>query len=253
MRTRGVLLLTLPLAVACWAETPETAANEPETAFSQGSERITATLSLDAAQQSGREVFETMCWTCHGSAGRGDGPAATAGAMTAPPNFLVGEYPNMDADDFQARFSAALAGEDDTHPHMRFVTSILKPDKFADALSYIPALTYPRIIPGSAIAGGALYETRCMACHGAEGRGDGPAAASLVSVQPTDFTQDPLIASQDWGALFSRIREGGQGRHTSMPPWGVVFTDAQMWDLVAFIGSLQPGVFAPLGEGPLMP
>jgi hypothetical protein len=32
-----------------------------------------------------------------------------------------------------------------------------------------------------------------------------------------------------------------------MPPWGVVFTDEEMWDLVAFIGSLQPGVFPPLG------
>lgn len=126
---------------------------------------------------------------------------------------------------------------------MRYVTSILQPEKFAEALSYLPALIFPSAIPGSAITGGAMYQTRCQGCHGAEGRGDGPAAASLVSEPPADFTQDALIASRDWEVLFNRIREGGQGRHTSMPPWGIVFTEAEMWDLVAFIGSLQPGVF----------
>ena len=154
----------------------------------------------------------------------------------------------MSVADFERRFTAALAGEDDTHPHMRYVTSILQPDKFTDALGYLPALIYPAEIPGSAIAGSVLYEKRCRACHGDEGRGDGPTAPYLGSAQPADFTQDPLIASRDWGGVFARIREGGQGRHTSMPPWGVVFTDEEMWDLVAFIGSLQPDVFPPLGE-----
>ena len=248
MRTRGGLLLTLALVVGCGGEAPDTVVERSGIRSAGGAEQAVATLSLDAGQQSGRQVFETMCWTCHGSSGRGDGPAAMSGAVTAPPNFLLGEYPNLDADDFQARFRMALSGQEDTHPHMRYVTSILQPDKFADALSYLPALIFPSVIPGSAIAGGELYKTRCEGCHGVEGRGDGPAAAFLVSAPPVDFTQDSLISSRDWGALFDRIREGGQGRHTSMPPWGVIFTEGQMWDLVAFIGSLQPGVFPPLRE-----
>jgi mono/diheme cytochrome c family protein len=250
MRKRGGLVLTLSLVIGCGGETPGTVAGGPEI---RSGEQAVGTLSLDAGERSGKEVFETVCWTCHGSAGRGDGPVVTAGAVTAPPNFLIGEYPSLDADDFQTRFRMAFLGQDDTHPHMRYVASILKPEKFSDALSYIPALIFPWVIPGSAIAGGALYETRCQGCHGVEGRGDGPAAAFLVAAPPADFTQDELISSGDWGALFDRIREGGQGRHTSMPPWGVVFTEGEMWDLVAFIGSLQPGVFPPLGEGPPTP
>ncbi len=252
MRKRAVLLLTLSLVVACTAETPESVARVPDTRSVGGYEQTAATRSLDDAQQSGRQVFEMVCWTCHGSAGRGDGPVAIAGAVDTPPNFMMGEYPNLDAEDFKTRFNQAFFGQDDTHPHMRYVTSILRPDKFADALSYIPALIFPSEIPGSAIAGGAMYETRCKGCHGEEGRGDGPAAEFLVSAPPADFTQDSLILNRDWGALFQRIREGGQGRHTSMPPWGFVFTEGEMWDLVAFIASLQPGVFAPL-RGESMP
>ena len=170
MRTRGVLLLTFTLVIGCRGDAPETGAEGPEIVTVGVSQQAVTALTLDTRQESGRQVFETLCWTCHGSAGRGDGPAAIAGAVTAPPNFLVGEYADLDTDDFEARFEMALAGQDDPHPHMRYVTSILKPDKFADALSYIPALIYPALIPGSAIAGGALYQTRCQVCHGAEGR-----------------------------------------------------------------------------------
>ena len=248
MRTRGGLLLTLSLIIGCGGETPDAVREGPELSSAGDGGQALAVLSLDAGQRSGRQVFETVCWTCHGSAGRGDGPVAIADAVSAPPNLLMGEYPRLDADAFQSRFRMALSGQEDTHPHMRYVTSILQPDKFADALSYLPALIFPPDLPGSAIAGSALYETRCLGCHGPEGRGDGPAAEFLLSAQPADFTENALISSGDWGALFDRIREGGQGRHTSMPPWGVVFTEAEMWDLVAFIGSLQPGVFPPLGE-----
>lgn len=248
MPTRGLLLLTLSLIVGCSGETSGRVAEDPETPSVGGDGQAAPTLSLDDAQQSGRQVFETVCWTCHGSAGRGDGPVVIAGGTTPPPNFLIGEYPDMNAGDFEARFRLALAGREDTHPHMRYVTSILTPEKFADALSFLPALIFPSMIPGSAIAGGVMYETRCQGCHGEEGRGDGAAAASLGSARPADFTQDTLISSRDWEGLFTRIREGGQGTHTSMPPWGIVFTDAEMWDLVAFIASLQPGVFPPFGE-----
>lgn len=37
--------------------------------------------------------------------------------------------------------------------------------------------------------GKTLYETKCQICHGANGKGDGPAAAALSS-QPMDF-HDP--------------------------------------------------------------
>ncbi len=248
MSTRSATVFILALLLGCTGDAPSSGTDEsvaqPVVSLDQAPSRLT----LTATQQSGKRLYETVCWTCHGLAGRGDGPVVSASAVTSPPSFQIGKYPNMSAEDIRARFRAALDGVDESHPHMRYVMSILQPDRFMEALSYVPALIYPSEIPGSAIAGQVIYEPRCGVCHGETGRGDGAAAESLISAKPADFTQDTLIARRDWVALFQRIRGGGQGRHTSMPPWGMVFTEAEMWDLVAFIATLQEGVFPTLAE-----
>lgn len=66
-----------------------------------------------------------------------------------------------------------------------------------DPTDYPPmkGYTVPPVDPAALIAGGpqllergrALYAENCVACHGAAGRGDGPAAANLVP-RPRDFT-----------------------------------------------------------------
>jgi mono/diheme cytochrome c family protein len=248
MSTRIATVFILALLVGCAGDAPSSGTDGSVAQPVNGQEQAASALTLTATQQSGRQLYETVCWTCHGSAGRGDGPVVSAGAVPSPPNFQIGEYPGMSAVDIRARFRGALDGVDESHPHMRYVMSILQPERFQEALSYVPALIYPSEIPGSAIAGQVIYEPRCGVCHGDTGRGDGYVAESLISAKPADFTQDTLIARRDWVALFQRIREGGQGRHTTMPPWGIVFTEGEMWDLVAFIAALQEGVFPTLAE-----
>lgn len=242
----SAVILTSAILAACVGDVPQDRAEELE-AVGDTSEGPTSLLRLSDTQQRGRRLFETICWTCHGSAGRGDGPVTLAGSVSTPPDFLTGDYPSLSVADLEWRFRGVLAGADDTHPHMRYVTSILDPSSFLDALAFIPALTYPSEIPGSAIAGRETYRFRCLACHGETGRGDG-SIGELLEIRPADFTQDTLIAQRDWEAVFQRIREGGQATHSSMPPWGIFFSEAEMWDLVAFISSLQPGVFPSLAE-----
>jgi hypothetical protein len=41
---------------------------------------------------------------------------------------------------------------------MQFVASLLKPERFGDALSFVQVLAYPPEIPGSAFAGKAIYD-----------------------------------------------------------------------------------------------
>jgi mono/diheme cytochrome c family protein len=72
-------------------------------------------------------------------------------------------------------------------------------------------------------AGAELYARYCASCHGATGRGDGPAAASLAP-RPADLTRSSL----DLGDLVRRI----DGRHevrphgsSAMPVWGEVFNE----------------------------
>ena len=66
-------------------------------------------------------------------------------------------------------------------------------------------------------------------------------AADVLLVAPAQFPSDTLIAARDWEGLFRRIREGGEVHGSSMPPWGIMLSEDEMWDLVAYIASFQGG------------
>jgi mono/diheme cytochrome c family protein len=149
----------------------------------------------------------------------------------------------------QANFQAAAADPQGTHPHMQNVLSIIDMEAFGDALEYLPALTYPPEIPGSAIAGRGIYVIRCQGCHGATGQGDGP-GSDVLEIRPADFTRDTLLAARNFEGAFQKIRTGGGGVHgSSMPAWGVMLGDGDVWDLVSYISSFQAGVLSPPPSG----
>jgi DMSO reductase family type II enzyme heme b subunit len=88
-----------------------------------------------------------------------------------------------------------------------------------------------------------LYERHCAQCHGASGKGDGP-AAELVYPRPRNFTtavfkvrstlSGQLPTDQD---LFRAISEGLPG--TSMPPWKKHLSEDDRWQLVHHIKTLD--------------
>jgi len=86
--------------------------------------------------------------------------------------------------------------------------------------------------PQSAARGRELFLQACQACHGPEGRGDGPATAGL-SKRPKDLTRIAAPPIFPDGVLAYRIRNGGE----AMPAWKGVLSDAQVWDLVSYIRS----------------
>jgi mono/diheme cytochrome c family protein len=85
-------------------------------------------------------------------------------------------------------------------------------------------------------AGRTLYEARCLACHGAEGKGDGPAGAAL-NPPPADFT-DPHHASfySDAGRVET-IRGGVP--ETAMPAFRDVLTEREILDIYAYVKALR--------------
>lgn len=199
---------------------------------------------LNQDQVAGRQVYETVCWTCHGESGRGEGPAVESGQVPQPPDLTSDVYASATAEELQARF-AELPDADPEHPHMRVVRSLLTEERFAQALTYVPILGYPAEVPGAAMRGREVYQFRCAACHGEAGEGDGP-AADILATPPADFTTDTLIAAGDFESLFQRVHDGGAGVHgSSMPPWGVLMSDTQIWDLVAYIATFQDVSFTP--------
>ena len=81
---------------------------------------------------------------------------------------------------------------------------------------------------------GALYKKRCMGCHGATGKGDGPAAA-VVNPKPQDMTDAKRMA-QFTDAKLTEVIERGQN---SMPAFGSRLKSAEVKALVAYIRSLS--------------
>jgi mono/diheme cytochrome c family protein len=97
-----------------------------------------------------------------------------------------------------------------------------------------------------------MYQQHCAACHGRNGKGDGP-AASAMTTKPTDITvmqrrhgafftaqlesairgTDPVVAHgvpgmMVWGALFRADAHGNEA-----------VVDARIEDLVAFVETIQ--------------
>ena len=64
----------------------------------------------------------------------------------------------------------------------------------------------------------ALFKARCVTCHGAAGKGDGPAAAGLP-IKPRNFSDSAWQAAMTDGQLAKTIQEGGAavGKSATMP------------------------------------
>jgi high-affinity iron transporter len=83
-------------------------------------------------------------------------------------------------------------------------------------------------------AGAALYAAQCAACHGAEGRGDGPAGASL-DPRPASFHDRARLAQRSVFGLYSTITLGVE--NTGMTAYRALSED-QRWALAFHVASL---------------
>jgi cytochrome c oxidase cbb3-type subunit 2 len=92
--------------------------------------------------------------------------------------------------------------------------------------------------------GKAVYDRRCVECHGERGQGDGP-AAHLLLPHPRDFTLGRYkIRSTETGSLptdadlVRSVRKGLYG--SAMPAWETIIPDADIQDVVRYIKTFSP-------------
>lgn len=83
----------------------------------------------------------------------------------------------------------------------------------------------------SLLRGNELYRRYCAACHGASGKGDGPAGTALTP-KPANLREMAKMHSA--GDLAWKITHG----RGPMPSWKGVLTEPQIWDVVNYIQSL---------------
>jgi mono/diheme cytochrome c family protein len=107
--------------------------------------------------------------------------------------------------------------------------------------------------PAPASSGRDMYRAYCAACHGADGRGDGPASAALKS-RSLDLTglakrnAGKFPELRVFGAINGDLRVTAHGSK-DMPTWGAVFgqmdgpdvagTKLRIRNLTKYVESLQ--------------
>jgi high-affinity iron transporter len=92
----------------------------------------------------------------------------------------------------------------------------------------------PRQVPDVAAAA-ALYNAHCASCHGADGHGDGPQAASLDPV-PRNFHDTAAMNVRSPFGLYNTITLGVGG--TSMLPFSGLGED-ERWTLALYVAGLH--------------
>lgn len=218
-----------------------------------------------AAIEAGAPVFLQNCAMCHGDGGNGDGDAATALATKGVKVARLNDLDRMSKLSREqilevVRKGGGHTGRSDAMPAwadslseeqienvVAFVTSL------ATTNPAIPLATlahYLQSPPGVAAEGRSLFLHHCAACHGNEGKGDGPFAAKLKAmtshVQPRNLTDAEYMNTLKDEKLYATISLGAGhfGKATQMPAWNLVLTPAQMKNLVAYVRSLSGGAEA---------
>jgi mono/diheme cytochrome c family protein len=121
---------------------------------------------------------------------------------------------------FCAQAAAEKKPEVATHPPNRYV------------LEELPASYRPLLDDGQKI-----YQTRCAMCHGNQGGGDGPVAATLA-VKPRIFTDSHWMAGQADGGFLVAALYGIPG--STMPAFAGQLSEKELWAAVAYIRQFSP-------------
>ena len=92
-----------------------------------------------------------------------------------------------------------------------------------------PAANADTSLPGDAEAGAALYAAKgCVACHGADGRGNG-------GMTGADFVGDATRLAKGNDVLIASITDGVLDVSPIMPPQGSVMTEQEIKDVLSYI------------------
>ena len=87
-----------------------------------------------------------------------------------------------------------------------------------------------------------LYGRDCAACHGPEGKGDGPAGVNLPGKSkmdpempqgPADLTDGGAMLAASDALLQGKLLRGGMG--TGMPEFGSLYSDEEQWTMIAYL------------------
>jgi cytochrome c oxidase cbb3-type subunit 2 len=200
-----------------------------------------ASFRTEASVEHGKEVFKQRCEGCHGEKGDGKGQAAKFFVRAKPRDFTSGTFkfrttPSgslpLDSDIYRT-ITAGVRGtamppwftlpEEERWDLVHYIKTFSREfkDSAPEPPVYVPAAAKPNA--EMLAQGRELYDKfQCWQCHGREGRGDGPSAATLTDdwgdrILPTDFTAGVFKVVPRPEDIFRTFMTGLNG--TPMPSY----------------------------------
>jgi mono/diheme cytochrome c family protein len=194
--------------------------------------------SADPAEVAvGQDLYEKLCAACHGPYGRGDGPLAE-NLSVQPPDLTLAATLERQSDEQLVK--ALRYGSGAKHTPM-VMGQNLNEDALRDVVAYLRTL----YVPGKHVsvpAGRDIYAAICWTCHGVDGDGKGPSAASIDGVKPRDFTAPDFRITGREAELHRVISQGAaKAFHGSeyMLEWGNKLSPQQINDVIEYLKTFQ--------------
>jgi mono/diheme cytochrome c family protein len=230
-------------------------------------------VSDDAAIERGRTLFSRQCAACHGTEGRGDGPASyllnpKPRDLVAARYRIVSTWEGVPTDDDLFRtISRGMPGS--AMPSWRHLpeTDRWALVRYVKSLAETPLVVAPASAPGDAENTGVvavpaepadsttnvarareLYEGACASCHGATGKGDVVQALFDAEGRPThprDHTSGIFKGDPRPEDLYRRIVVGMPGTPMAANDWA---HGDDAWYLTRYVLSLSSEAQRTRGE-----
>lgn len=209
--------------------------------------------------EEGKALFIQKCLPCHSCAGNGQGPYARQTlARPANLNERISNFPKPVDTYMNWRVSEGVPGtamppwgwslDEDTIRkistyEMSFVLGSLRTvpgsvsdaesDKFNTDTNITPAIAGTKEQFDS---GNKLFGLYCAVCHGADGKGNGPASirsdGGYIVPVPANFTESGA-SFLNYGRYVWKVKEGVET--TNMPPWKMALSDSEISDLIFYV------------------
>jgi mono/diheme cytochrome c family protein len=186
----------------------------------------------------GAVLYDGNCRTCHGPAGGAPSPAMLRmmeNLMSVTDPVYLAETPD------DSLISAVETGRGKMKPfadklsHEK-ILAIVRFLRTFEAAAQAPPSEGREVAPvsGNSARGAAVYRSECGACHGDEGKGDGPAAAGLTP-RPPDLTRSERVLTMADEELLQYLSVG----EGSMPGYGEILTPQELRYVVAWLRALD--------------
>ena len=221
--------------------------------------RETTVIARPALDQ-GATAYLAYCAVCHGARGAGDGPlAAELESQGAVDGVELDDRARLDELGREGIIKQIAAGpkhtgrlnltppwsdlldEPTTNSVADYVLTL--PDSMAAPMADAMALYLSSPVAGAPHARES-YVYFCSSCHGAKGKGDGPAADLLKQrqdVRPRALNDHGYFAGRSDEQITAALSLGGGhvGRSLYMPAWNHPFSPTQVADFVAYVRHLS--------------